>query len=145
MAEKYYVSDGNGGKEVEIPTKVDPFKSILAPSQANKSEEKVPDPTPTAGDDIVEESKAAFAGKEEAIVPEEPKEIIYGHCNNCRLELTEEKVVKQPIEYIKNEDGSFGKTATRFSVFCKQCMKFVTLIDADAAKMLQNMIKKGIR
>ena len=76
---------------------------------------------------------------------EPAKELIYGHCNNCRLELTEAKVVKTPISYLTNEDGSMSKTASRFSVFCKNCMKFITLIDQDAAKMLQEMIHKNLK
>lgn len=139
--EKYYVSDASGGKEVPIPVRQDPFESILKKPEALKNEEKVLNESLATGDAIVQESQSAFAGKEEAVV-EQPKEIIYGHCNNCRLELTEDRVVKTPIDYARNEDGSMSKTATRFSVFCKNCMKFVTLIDRDAAKMLQDMIKK---
>lgn len=144
MTEKYYVSDGNGGKEVPIPFREDPFKSILAKPEARKKEEK-PKEEPVVGDATIAQSKAAFAGKEESVVTEEPKELVYGHCNNCRLELTEEKVVKQEIDWIRNEDGTLSRTANRFSVFCKQCMKFVCVIDKMAAEMLQNMIRKGIK
>ena len=144
MSEKYYVSDGNGGKEVEIPVKIDPFKAILAKPEAKKREEKPKDEV-VAGDETVAQSKAAFEGKEEAVVPEPEKEVVYGHCNNCRLELTEDKVIKNAIDYQRNEDGSLSKAASRFSVFCKQCMKFVTVIDFDAAKMLQDMIRKGVK
>jgi nitrous oxide reductase len=145
--EKYYVSDAAGGKEVEIPVRQDPFESILAKPEAQKAEEVVVNDTLAAGDDLALKSKDAFAGKEEALVvePEEKKEITYGHCNNCRLELTETRVVKQPIEFERAEDGSYTKTATRFSVFCKQCMKFITLIDQEAVKMLDEMIHKNVK
>jgi|SRR5579864_50708 len=145
MSEKYYVSDGNGGKEVSIPVREDPFKAILAKPEAPKSEEKAPEPVQVAGDDLAQESKAAFSGKEEGMVPEQPKEVVYGHCNNCRLELTEDKVVKTPIDYIRAEDGTLTKAASRFSIFCKNCMKFVTIIDRDAQKLLNDMIRKNVR
>lgn len=142
MSEKYYVSNGDGAKEVEIIKKEDPFKSILAKAEAKKIEEKPKDDL-VAGDETIPYSKAAFAGKEEGV--ELPKDLVYGHCNNCRVELTEDKVVKNAIDWLRNEDGSLSKKANRFSVFCKQCMKFITVIDQDAAQMLQNMIRKGIK
>jgi hypothetical protein len=141
---EYYVSDGNGGKAVPIPVKQDPFKDILKKADAPRTEEK-PKDEPTPGDATVAESKAVFAGKEESVAVEPEKEVTYGHCNNCRLELTEEKVVKNAIDYLRNEDGSLSKAASRFSVFCKQCMKFITVIDQDAQKLLNEMIRKGVR
>jgi hypothetical protein len=143
MADNYYVSDGNGGKEIPIPVKIDPFKDILKKAETPRSPEK-PKDEPVAGDATVGKYEASFAGKEESVV-ETPKEVVYGHCNNCRLELTEDKVVKNAIDYQRNHDGSLSKAASRFSVFCKNCMKFITLIDNDAAKMLQDMIKKTSR
>jgi hypothetical protein len=143
MNESYVINDGGTGKEVPVPKRVNPLDSIVAAPTAPRTEEK-PKTEPVAGDDTVAEYKGSFAGKEESLV-EPKKEVVYGHCNNCRLELTEKKVVKQPIEWLKNEDGTMSKVANRFSVFCKSCMKFVTLIDKDAADMLQNMIKKGIK
>ena len=98
-----------------------------------------------AGDETTKAYKAAFEGKEEGIIPEQSKDLVYGHCNNCRLELTEDRVVKTPIDYLKAEDGTMTRFASRFSVFCKQCMKFVTVIDRDAQKMLENMIRKGVK
>lgn len=144
MGDSYVIDNGGEGKEMPVPKREDAFKAILGASKAPRIEEKVKDEV-VAGDATTTAYKASFAGKEESVVPETEKDIIYGHCNNCRLELTEDKVVKQPIEYVKTEDGSLSKTATRFSVFCKSCMKFITLIDQAAAEMLQSMIKKGIR
>jgi hypothetical protein len=142
VMDKYFVSDANGGKEIPIPKRQDPFEAILKKAEADSSKEVILSETQAAGDALVHETKNAFAGKEEAIVPEESKEVIYGHCNNCRLELTEDKVVKQPIEWNRNEDGSLSKIATRFSVFCKSCMKFICLLDKQAAQMLDEMIHK---
>lgn len=144
MGESYVINDGGSGKEVPVPHREDPFKAILKAPAAPRIEEKVEDEV-VAGDEVVGQYKASFAGKEESVEIEPEKEVIYGHCNNCRLELTEERVVKQPIEWLKNEDGSMSKVANRFSVFCKSCMKFVTLIDREAQKMLQNMIRKGVK
>jgi len=141
MVDSYIINNGGEGKEVPIVKKVDPFESILSRPEAKKNEEKPKEAILAAGDTLSHEFKDSFAGKIEEVI-EPKKDVIYGHCNNCRLELTEDRVVKQPIEYLKNEDGSFSKTATRFSVFCKNCMKFITLIDKDAAKMLQEMIRK---
>lgn len=140
---EYYVSDGNGGKAVPIPVKQDPFKDILKKPEARKVEEKPKDEV-VAGDATIEQSKAVFNAKEEAVA-EDPKKVVYGHCNNCRLELTEDKIVKTPIDYVRAEDGTLTKAASRFSIFCKNCMKFVTIIDKDAAKMLQDMIRKNAR
>lgn len=137
MADKYVVSDATQ-QEREVPKRDNPLDSIVEVPKAQKTEEKAPEPTLTAGD------KAAFKGQEEAVI-EPPKEVIYGHCNNCRLELTEDRVVKTPIDFLKAEDGTMTRFASRFSVFCKQCMKFVTLIDKDAAKLLQEMIRKNVR
>jgi len=142
--DKYYVSDGNGGKEIPIIKKEDPYKAILAKAEAPTSREKVHDEV-VAGDATTKEYKTSFAGKEESVVTEPEKELVYGHCNNCRVELTEDKVTKNAIDYQRNEDGSLSKIASRFSVFCKNCMKFITIIDRDAVKMLQDMIKKGVR
>lgn len=147
MTEKYYVSDAEGGKEVPVPVRQDPFKDILATPEAQNKPEKAesqPQQPLTAGDAVTKEYKDSFAGKEEGVV-EPPKEVVYGHCNNCRLELTEEKVTKQPIDYLKAEDGTMTRYASRFSVFCKGCMKFITVIDKDAQKMLQDMIRKGAK
>ena len=144
MSESYFVSDGNGGKEVKIQAHEDPFKAILAKPEGRRTEEK-PKDEPTAGDETIAQSKAAFAGKEESVATEPEKELIYGHCNNCRLELTEKKVVKNAIDYQRNHDGSLSKAASRFSVFCKNCMKFVCVIDRDANKLLEEMIRKGIK
>ena len=142
--EKYYVSDANGGKEIDIPVRKDPFESILKKAEAPKGPEKVKE-VPVAGDDTVEAYEASFEGKEEALAADPKKELVYGHCNNCRLELTEDKVVKNAIDYLRNEDGSLSKAASRFSVFCKNCMKFITVIDRDAQKLLNEMIRKGVR
>ena len=141
MADSYVIDNGGEGKEVPVPKRVNPIDALVAKADALRGTEKPKDEV-VAGDETTKAYKASFAGKEEGVVPELEKDLIYGHCNNCRLELTEEKVTKQPTEYVKNEDGSFGKTATRFSIFCKNCMKFITLVDQDAAKMLQDMIKK---
>jgi hypothetical protein len=143
MADSYVIDNGGEGKEVPVPKRVDAFKDILRAPAAPRNEEKTKSES-VAGDAVVNEYKASFAGKEESVI-EQPKEIIYGHCNNCRVELTEEKVVKTPIDYLRGEDGTLTKAASRFSVFCKNCMKFITIIDRDAAKMLQDMIRKNAR
>jgi L-cysteine desulfidase len=143
IMEKYFVSDASGGKEVEIPIRKDPFEAILKKAEADSSKEVIVNESQAAGDALVRETKNSFVGKEEEVVVDKSKDLTYGHCNNCRLELTEDKVVKQPIEYQRAEDGSFTKIATRFSVFCKNCMKFITLIDQQAVQMLQDMIHKN--
>jgi hypothetical protein len=136
-ADKYVVSDATQ-QEKDVPKRDNPLGSLVEAPKAEKTEEKAPEQPLTAGD------KAAFKGQEEAVI-EPPKNVVYGHCNNCRLELTEERVVKTPIDWTRNEDGTISRTANRFSVFCKQCMKFVCVIDKMAAEMLQNMIRKNIK
>jgi hypothetical protein len=145
MVDSYIINNGGEGKEVPIPKRQDAFKSILAKADAPTIEEKGEDDPLTAGDSVAKEYKDSFAGKEEGVVVEKSKEIVYGHCNNCRTEMTEERVVKTPIDYLRNEDGSLSKAASRFSIFCKQCMKFITILDRDAQKLLQEMIRKNIR
>ena len=143
IMENYYVSDGTGGKEIPIIKKEDPFKAILSDAKAPRTEEKAEDEV-VAGDELPKSYKAAFSGKEESVV-EIPKDVVYGHCNNCRIELTEDKVTKNAIDWIRAEDGTLTKAATRFSIFCKNCMKFICILDRDAQKMLNDMVRKGTK
>ena len=141
--EKYYVSDGNGAKEVNIPQREDAFKSILGASNSPKNEENT-QPNLVAGDAVVEASNAVFEGKEESVIVEPPaKETFY--CSNCRKHYSDEEVRKEAIDYQRNEDGTLSKSASRFSVFCKVCAKFFRVIDNDAAKMLKDMVRKNVR
>ena len=62
MNDTYFVSDGAGGREVPIIKKQDPFEAILKKPEAPTVTEK-PKVDLVAGDEIVPQSKAAFAGK----------------------------------------------------------------------------------
>ena len=148
MVDSYIINNGGEGEEIPITKRDNPMDTILEASKAPKTAEKVPDQpqSPLAvGDALTKEYKDSFAGKEESIVVENPKEIVYGHCNNCRLELTEERVIKNAIDWTRTEDGTLNKYASRFSVFCKNCMKFICIIDKVAQKMLDEMIKRNVR
>jgi hypothetical protein len=143
MSDSYIIDNGGSGKEVPIVKRANQLDAILAKADAPRVVEKPKDEV-VAGDETTKAYKSSFGGKEESVI-EEPKNLVYGHCNNCRLELTEEKVVKNAIDWLRGEDGTLTKAATRFSIFCKNCMKFICVLDNDAQKMLNDMIRKGTR
>ena len=147
MADKYFVSDGHGAKEVEIPAKQDPFKSILAKDEGHKTSEKAAESTESplaAGDALKQEYTDSFGVKEESVVVE-PKSKEEFNCRNCQRRYSEDEVRKEPIDWIRNEDGTLSKSASRFSVFCKVCGYFFRVLDNNAAKMLQDMIRKNVK
>jgi L-cysteine desulfidase len=143
MGDKYVTSNATN-KETEIVHRENPLDAIVKATKPEKRPNP-PEGDLVAGDDTIAASNAVFEGKEESVAIDQQKEITYGHCNNCRIELTEDKVNKQEIDWIRNEDGTLSKSASRFSVFCKSCMKFITIIDHNAAKMLQDMIRKNVK
>jgi hypothetical protein len=143
MNESYVINDGGTGKEVPVPKREDAYKSILGSPAAPTVNEK-PKVEPVAGDATVAEYKGSFAGKEEAVVVTPVQEEQF-YCKNCRRHFDGKDVRKEPIDYLRNHDGSLSKAASRFSVFCKVCALFLRVIDNDAQKMLSEMIKKGIR
>jgi len=142
MVDKYLVSD-DGGKEVPVIRKESAVDSTPRPQNAPNTGEKAPT-QPQAGDAAAANPTANFAGQEEAVVVEPvQKETFY--CGNCRRHYSDEEVRKEAIDYARSEDGSLTKCASRFSVFCKVCARFLRIIDKDAAKMLNEMIRKNIK
>jgi hypothetical protein len=143
MNESFVINNGGEGKEVPVPKRVNPLDSIVAAPTAPRTEEK-PKTEPVAGDDTVREYKDSFAGKEEAVVVEPVQEEQF-YCKNCRRHFYGKDVRKEPIDYARAEDGTLSRCASRFSVFCKVCALFLRVIDQDAQKMLNEMIRKGIK
>jgi hypothetical protein len=64
------------------------------------------------------------------------------HCNNCRVDLSSDMITKLALDYRKNEDGSLVADIMRFSIFCKQCNFFIAIVDPDASKQLQKIVKR---
>jgi hypothetical protein len=121
MQDNYLVSDGAGAKEVPILKREVPPEPIVEAQDAPKIDQPAT----------------------ESVVTPPPEETFY--CSNCRLHLKDEQIVKQPIDYQRNEDGSLSKAASRFSVFCKNCYKFLRILDRDAQKLLNEMVRKSVR
>lgn len=62
-------------------------------------------------------------------------------CSTCREVKTDEQLMKQPIEYKQNADGSVSVTDARYSIFCGTCQKFLGIYDPVAQNELNTMLK----
>jgi hypothetical protein len=63
-------------------------------------------------------------------------------CATCREVKKDEQLMKQPIEYKHNQDGSVSFTGARFSIFCGTCQKFLGIYDPVAQHELSEMLRK---
>lgn len=59
-------------------------------------------------------------------------------CSTCRVIKTDEELMKQPLDYKKNDDGSV--TPVRYSIFCATCQMFLCIYDPLASKELKDII-----
>lgn len=141
MSDKYVTSNATN-KETEIVHRENPIDSIVKASKAENKADQLKDDL-VAGDEAVTSSNAVFEGKEEGVVVTPPKETFY--CSNCRKHYNDEEVRKEAIDYVRAEDGSLTKSASRFSVFCNVCAKFFRVIDNNAQRMLNDMIRKNVK
>lgn len=62
-------------------------------------------------------------------------------CATCREVKTDAQLMKQPIDYKKNADGSVSTTPARYSIFCGTCQKFLGIYDPVAQNELNTMLK----
>ncbi len=59
-------------------------------------------------------------------------------CSTCRVVKTDDQLMKQPLDYKKNSDGSV--TPIRYSIFCSTCQMFLCIYDPLAAEELKDII-----
>ena len=61
------------------------------------------------------------------------------YCSTCRLRLSDSQLMKTPIDYEINKDGSSSTVPERYSLFCGTCQKFLGIHDPKAQKELNDM------
>ena len=73
--------------------------------------------------------------------PELPLEIIPERyrCINCKKELADNEVQKNPLDFIKKQDGSLEPSMQRFSAFCKKCNNFIRIVDPGAKQQFNSL------
>lgn len=76
-----------------------------------------------------------------------PVEVILDHiyCPTCKERKLDSQLLKQPLDYRKQEDGSAKTDATRYTVFCAKCQTMLTIIDPEAAAALDKILKNKPR
>jgi hypothetical protein len=60
-------------------------------------------------------------------------------CPTCRDIKSDAQLMKEPLDYRKNADGSV--TPTRYSVFCSLCQAFLCIYDPMAQQELRDMLE----
>lgn len=110
-----------------------------------------------AGDDVVEKraadgttDKAGEAHIEVVAAPvaiEAPVEVptdakLDGiRCSTCRVIKKDSELMKQPLGYKTNPDGSVELSLARYSIFCGTCQKFLGIYDPVAQNELDTMLR----
>lgn len=63
------------------------------------------------------------------------------YCSTCRSRKTDAELMKTPIDYRVNADGSSASIPERYSLFCGTCQKFLGIYDPKAQQELADMTK----
>jgi hypothetical protein len=64
------------------------------------------------------------------------------YCSTCREWFLEDKADKRPMGFNRAEDGTILTTASRFSIFCPSCAKFISIQDPETDAKIKNAIDK---
>jgi hypothetical protein len=64
------------------------------------------------------------------------------YCSTCREWFLEDKADKRPMGFDRSEDGTILATASRFSIFCPSCAKFISIQDPETDAKIKNAIDK---
>lgn len=63
------------------------------------------------------------------------------YCSTCRVRLLDSQLMKTPIDYEINADGSSSPIPERYSLFCGTCQKFLGIHDPKAQHELAEMTR----
>lgn len=85
-------------------------------------------------------------------LPEQPsaaasKEKLFDnlYCSTCQARKSDSELMKTPIDYIVNTDGSSVPVPERYSLFCGKCQQFLGIYDPQVQNELAEMkrIREG--
>ena len=65
---------------------------------------------------------------EETSIVESPK-VREFNCLNCRKAVPEDKAMKLFLDYVREENGTLGKSDARYSLFCPTCQYFLAIVN----------------
>ncbi len=63
------------------------------------------------------------------------------YCSTCQTRKSDSELMKTPIDYVVNTDGSSAPVPERYSLFCGKCQKFLGIHDPQVQKELAEMTK----
>lgn len=76
---------------------------------------------------------------------EVPKVFDNLYCSTCQTRKSDSELMKTPIDYIVNTDGSSVPVPERYSLFCGKCQQFLGIYDPQVQHELAEMkrIREG--
>ena len=51
------------------------------------------------------------------------------NCLTCRKAVPEDKAMKLFLDYVREENGTLGKSDRRYSLFCPTCQMFLAIVN----------------
>ena len=66
---------------------------------------------------------------EEVPVVVDPPKVREFNCLTCRKAIPEDKAMKMFLDYVREENGTLGKSDRRYSLFCPVCQMFLAIVN----------------
>lgn len=63
------------------------------------------------------------------------------HCANCRKDYPESSLKKEPLDFVRGEDGKPTTAGSRYALFCGECESELGLIDNTRDKTIESFKK----
>ncbi len=64
------------------------------------------------------------------------------HCANCRKNYPESSLKKEPLDFVRGEDGKPTTAMARYALFCGECESQLGLVDASRDRRIEQFKKK---